>query len=148
MTRTPPLKSILFKIFRSAKLAHPERSGETAKITLGGLAARLKRKLQLPAIEIIGAPKRPVSSVAVCAGSAGRLPLESSRARGADVIVTGEVHHHDRLTYARLGKSAVILGHCNSERPVLPHLRDKLVAAVPKLTVRIASADGPPAVWR
>ena len=119
-----------------------------AKTTLGALASRLKRKLKLPAVEIIGSPKRSVSTAAVCAGSAGRLPLESSRARGAEVIVTGEVHHHDRLTYARLGRAAIILGHCNSERPVLPHVRDRLVAAVPKLAVRIATADGPPAAWR
>lgn len=116
--------------------------------TLSALASRLKRKLKLPAIEVIGSPKRTVSTAAVCAGSAGRLPFESPRARGADVVVTGEIHHHDRLTYVRLGKAAVVLGHCNSERPVLPHVQDRLAAAVPKLTVRIADADGPPAAWR
>jgi len=116
-----------------------------ARTTVRTLTSRLKRKLKLRGVEVIGDPKRPATIAAVCAGSAGRLPLESPRAQTADVIVTGELSHHDRLLFARANKTAILLGHCNSERPVLPEIKTRLQGGVRRLTVAVATTDRPPA---
>ena len=113
--------------------------------TLGSLVRDLTAKLQLAGVEVIGDETVPLSTAAVCAGSAGRLPLESKRSREADVIVTGELSHHDRLLFARGGRSVILLGHCNSERPVLSRVKQRLATLLPDLTVNVATTDSPPA---
>ncbi len=117
----------------------------SADTTLGSLVRDLTAKLQLAGVEVIGDENAPLSTAAVCAGSAGRLPLKSKRSREADVIVTGELSHHDRLLFARGGRSMILLGHCNSERPALPRVKQRLATLLPDLTFNVAAADGPPA---
>ncbi len=95
-------------------------------------------------IQVVGDPKTRVRLAAVCAGAAGRLPLEHPRSADADVIVTGEIRHHDALAFLRLGKCAIALGHWESERPVLPRLAARLKTAVPAIEAIVSRADGGP----
>jgi dinuclear metal center YbgI/SA1388 family protein len=115
-----------------------------AKTTLATLARSLKAKTKSRVVQIVGEPKQRIRRAAVCAGAAGRLPLEHPRSADADVIVTGEIHHHDALACRRLGKGAIALGHAESERPVLPVLAKRLRAALPALDVRISKHDTGP----
>ena len=61
----------------------------------------------------------------VAVGAAGSLPLSLPLGLG-DVVVTGEIRHHDALQLARLGCAAVALSHWSSERPSLVHLARRL----------------------
>jgi dinuclear metal center YbgI/SA1388 family protein len=110
----------------------PERS------TLHTLAKLAKRRLGLRSVQVIGAD-RPVSRLAVMAGSAGRLPLDQAFGEQPfDCLVTGELKHHDALAYRAAGVAAICLGHAESERPVLPALRDRLAERCPGLVVEIS----------
>jgi len=116
-----------------------------AGTTLGALARTLKQRLRRGGlIQVVGDPKTRVRLAAVCAGAAGRLPLEHPRSADADVIVTGEIRHHDALAFLRLGKCAIALGHWESERPVLPRLAARLKTAVPAIEAIVSRVDGGP----
>jgi len=112
--------------------------------TLGLLALSLKRRLRLKAVEVVGSPRRPVRRVAVCAGSAGRLPLERKASAECDAVITGELRHHDALAFAAMGVAAIAVGHWASERPVLRSLAGRLRERLPGLGVRVSAADKPP----
>lgn len=115
-----------------------------AGTTLGALARALKRRIGSSVVQLVGRSGQRVRRAAVCAGAAGLLPLERTRAADADVIVTGEIHHHDALTYLRTGRCAIALGHAESERPVLASLAKRLTAAVAGVKTFVSRADTGP----
>lgn len=112
--------------------------------TLGNLAKLLKRATKSQVMMTVGAAKTKLRRAAVCGGSAGRMPLEMPRAAACDVIVTGEIRHHDALSILRAGKTAIALGHWESERPVLAPLAEQLKRAVGAVDVRLSRNDAPP----
>lgn len=79
-------------------------------------------------------------SVAVAAGAG------SGALRGvpADVLVTGEMSHHDALAAVAAGSSVVLAGHSNTERGFLPVLGQRLTAEFEGLDVRVADGDRDP----
>lgn len=118
--------------------------------TLGRLAGRLKEAVGAPAVCIVGRRGLPVRRVAICVGSAGRLPDQSARLRDCDALVTGEINHHDALYWQRRPASGgsdfgvIALGHWHSERPVLGPVAERLRAALPGLSIKISRKDRDP----
>lgn len=117
-----------------------------APIALQSLARRLRKATGSKVVSLVGRGDAKVQRVAVCVGAAGRLPLEKKRSASCDVIVTGEIRHHDALTILRQGKTAIALGHWESERPVLPIVAERLRTALKQVDVQISQQDRPPFV--
>lgn len=118
------------------------RAGRLARQTsLRALAAKLQAATGAVVVQVVGKPDRKLTSAAVCAGAAGRMPLDSPAARRCDVIVTGEIRHHDALAFERAGKAAVALGHWASERLVLQQVARRLRSGLKGVKVRISKAD-------
>lgn len=90
-----------------------------------------------------------VESVAICPGS-GYDVLKSC---GADLIVTGEMTHHNALKAVMQGQCVITAFHSNSERKFLqdklqPQLRTLLREEVPGAEVLISEADEDPfEIW-
>lgn len=128
-----PLKARPIRgIGRIGRLPHP--------ITLKGLARKLKRATQAAGIQIVGPPDRKAERAVIVVGAAGTLPFRTPLS-SADVIVTGEIRHHDALAIRRLDATAIALGHWASERPVLPEVTKRLEEAVPGIVAHVSSAD-------
>lgn len=113
------------------------------RTTVAALAGRLTKRTGSRVVQQVGRGTRPVRRAIVVAGSAGDLPFPHLHGEG-DVIVTGEMRHHDALTVVRRGAAAILLGHWESERPVLAPLSTRLAAALPGLVVKISRADASP----
>lgn len=123
------------------------RIGRFAKpARLGDLTRLLTRKTGAANQLIIGAPSTRVKHALVCAGAAGSLPFEiPGRPCGSgDVVVTGEIRHHDALRYQRSGACAVALGHWASERPSLAGLASLLREAMPGAACVVSRRDRDP----
>jgi len=120
------------------------------RTTLGGLAGRLKKAVGAAVVHVVGARSLPVRRVAICVGSAGRLPDKSRRTHSCDAIITGEINHHDALHWCRRtppkgsGFGAIALGHWHSERPVLSAVATRLRSVLPGLAVKISRKDRDP----
>jgi dinuclear metal center YbgI/SA1388 family protein len=111
--------------------------------TLLRLARKLKRATGAAGVQIVGLPDQRIQRAVVAVGAAGSLPF--SRDLGPqDVIVTGEIRHHDALKMKRLGCSAIALGHWASERPSLRVLLKRIKAKHPDLKLHVSREDADP----
>ncbi|CAH8827022.1 unnamed protein product [Trichobilharzia szidati] len=77
----------------------------------------------------------PIQTVAVCAGSGGSLLCQTPLALTADLFITGELSHHDRLEAVSRGISVILAGHSVTERGFfkdrfIPDFR-QLLATIP-----------------
>lgn len=112
-------------------------------LALATLLPRLKRWLRVRHLQVAAPAKarRSVRTVAVAAGAGGSV----LRGVAADVVVTGEMSHHDALAAVAAGTTVVLAGHSNTERGFLPVLRKRLRAAFDgDLDVVLARADRDP----
>lgn len=85
---------------------------------------------------------REIRTVAVLGGS-GEFALQSVMDAGADAFVTGEGKHHVFLEAAQKGICYVDAGHFETERVVLPFLKQSLHEAFPGLELIIADEMSP-----
>ncbi len=115
-----------------------------AGCTLGSLARRLRKATGSKVVTLVGDAGTVIKRAAVCVGAAGRLPLERPRSADCDVIVTGEIRHHDALTLLRRGVCAIALGHWESERPALEPLGRRIREMLPGIETILSQADVPP----
>lgn len=107
---------------------------------LDTLVARFKEGLALPSVRLARGADAPIGTLAVCPGAGGSL-FEGIR---ADLLVTGEMRHHDVLAHVARGMSVILTEHTNCERGYLPHLAERLRAACPALLVDVSTRDRDP----
>ena len=122
------------------------RIGRFAKpTTLRGLARALARKTGAGAVTTVGGVRERLTRGLVWVGAAGSAALDAFQPCGpGDVVITGEIRHHEAVQYGRLGVSAVALGHWTSERPALRPLAVRLKELLPDLAVAVSRADRDP----
>ncbi|HEY6728644.1 MAG TPA: Nif3-like dinuclear metal center hexameric protein [Polyangiaceae bacterium] len=97
----------------------------TAPLRLSDAVERVKAHLKLAHVRVArpadsGDPL--IRSVAVCAGAGGSLLVHAD----ADLLLTGEMRHHDILAQQAKGTSVIVCDHTNTERGYLPILAQKL----------------------
>ena len=96
-----------------------------APVSLGEFARRCRVELGNPAARLAGDPAIAVHRVAVCGGSGGKLWMRALEA-GAQVLLTGDVSHHEAREAVAAGLAVIDAGHYHTERPVVPHLASVL----------------------
>jgi putative NIF3 family GTP cyclohydrolase 1 type 2 len=108
------------------------RHGAVKATTLGALADQAGALLSCRP-RVAGASDAPIGHVAVVPGSGGSFVAEAAGV--ADVLVTGDVSHHQARDALDRGLSIIDVGHAPSERPGL----DRLYAAVAQLGLPLRS---------
>jgi len=100
------------------------------------------RQLHTP-IRFCGDPQRPVQKVALCSGSGASL-LREAQFKGADVLVTGDVKHHDATDAELLGIALVDAGHYGTEIIMVAAVAEQLrtVMAQRGLAVEVLQHTG------
>jgi len=120
------------------------RVGELANsMTLASFAKRLKKPTGAARVQIVGDPNTKARRAIICVGAAGSLVFKAGLAAG-DVVVTGEIRHHDALAILRHGATAVALGHWASEHPVLGPFANRLKNRVRSVEVVLSKCDRDP----
>ncbi len=104
---------------------------------------RLKRSLGLEHVLVGGSLDCEVSRAAVCAGSGGDL-LGEAVCSGAQLVVTGELRHHDALRAVARGLVVVCVRHSTSERGALGPLARRLSELLPGVVVTASALDRDP----
>lgn len=85
---------------------------------------------------------RWVSSAGICPGAGGKV-FESLGA--VDLLVTGELSHHQVLARVGAGTAVILTGHSNSERGYLPRLKSRLARALGEgVEVMVSKRDQDP----
>ena len=123
------------------------RSGRLTKPTsLEDLVATVKAFLGLEYVRVATAQRhaegKPIKKVAVCPGAGGSL---FSSVRFTDLLVTGEMRHHDVLSRLAANTSVILTDHTNTERGYLPILAQRISEAV-EVEAIVSKIDADPLV--
>ncbi len=92
-----------------------------------------------------GQEPAPIERFAVCPGAGGAL---LNKVQGMDLLLTGELRHHDVLAHLGAGTSVILTDHSASERGYLPLLAQRLQPLLPGVALRVSSRDVEPLVTR
>jgi len=114
-------------------------------------AAKVKTLLELEVVGVSGGGRERIKKVAIVGGSGGSLvPL--AFAAGADVLVTGDVGHHDALQAETLGMALIDAGHFHTEKKAFAlfgnHFRDLLTEEGWDVTVENWQDERNPLKWK
>lgn len=113
---------------------------------LATLLPRIKKHLGLRHLRVAEAPGHAdgaaIHSVAVCPGAGGSL---FEKLGPVDLLITGELRHHDVLARVGRGTSVVLTDHTNCERGWLPLLQTALQVRLGRgVSVAISARDRDP----
>ncbi|ORY77823.1 GTP cyclohydrolase 1 type 2/Nif3 [Protomyces lactucae-debilis] len=127
----------------AGRLLTLQENGANTRLPLSEICKRLKTGLGLSHLQMSSDESmKDCRTVAICAGSGGSL-FESSKAFDkADLLVTGELSHHECLRYQEKKVPVILTGHSNSERGYLPFMKVMLEKA--GLVVQVSEADKDP----
>jgi dinuclear metal center YbgI/SA1388 family protein len=132
---------------RIGDLPRPTPLASLAKQLMRRMAAQSRGHATPTNIACIGRRDQRIRRALICVGAAGSLPFEIDDPAGCgvgDVIVTGEIRHHDALRYLRCGAAAIALGHWTSERPGVAVLAKRLKTELRGVDVRLSRRDRDP----
>lgn len=119
-------------------------STETA---LSDVVARLKEKLRLTGLHIVGASDQPVRRVAVACGSAGEFLAAADR-EGCDLFITGETNFHTCLDARARNIAMILTGHYASERFAVEQLAAELQRQFAGLKIWPSKQETDPLEWK
>eukprot|EP00088_Acartia_fossae_P002105 TRINITY_DN1082_c0_g1_i1.p1 TRINITY_DN1082_c0_g1~~TRINITY_DN1082_c0_g1_i1.p1 ORF type:complete len:391 (+),score=71.17 TRINITY_DN1082_c0_g1_i1:214-1386(+) len=116
-------------------------------ISLNEAVDRVKKHLQLSHIRFAlacgedMAGSDVVKRVGVCAGSGGSVLAGVQ----ANLILTGEMSHHEVLDFVHRGVSVILTDHSNTERGFHTHIREKLESLMDnKVNIMVSKVDRDP----
>lgn len=95
------------------------------EMTLKEFSKRVAERLKLKYIRVEGNPDKIIKRVAMCGGSGSSLFKDALKME-ADVYVTGDTKHHDRLDADSLGLAMIDAGHFETEKPGVVALAENL----------------------
>jgi len=104
------------------------RIGQLPKpVRLSELTERIKGILGAERIRVLGRKDRRIQRVAVVGGAGGGMVALASK-KGAQLLVTGDVRHHEALEAKTSGLALIDAGHFHTEKsalkPFANHLRN------------------------
>jgi len=123
---------------RRIELAEPQ--------TLDALLPLVKRHLGIWQLRVGAADRHThgelIRSAGVCAGAGGSVFEQCGH---VDLLLTGEMRHHDILARVAAGTSVIVTDHTNCERGYLPHLASRLRSEFgDDVAIQIAAKDRDP----
>ena len=111
-------------------------------MNLGALAQKVARVLHCAQLRICGDVDKPAQG-GFCGGSGGRY-VDLARRRGADVLITGDIDHHQALDAQQTGLALIDPGHYASEYPVLYKAEAHLRSNLPEIVITPLSRQHQP----
>jgi putative NIF3 family GTP cyclohydrolase 1 type 2 len=92
------------------------------------MTRRVKEVLGTERVKVVGQENRKISRVALVGGAGAALVSLASK-KGADLLITGDIRHHEALEAESLGLALVDGGHFYTEKAALGPFGDRLKAA-------------------
>ncbi len=112
-------------------------------LTWDATLALVKKQLRLTHVLACKPKVRLIERIAVCAGAGGEF-IDDAAALGAQMLLTGEVRHHDALAAQERGFGVVATLHSNSERLTLPFMAERLRPRMQDVNIHVSACDADP----
>ncbi len=103
-------------------------------MTLEECCVYVKHKLNLGSLKVFGDMNAEVSRLAISPG-AGKSAVPAALAKGADVLVTGDIGHHDGLDAVEQGLAIIDAGHYGTEYIFIDDMKHFLEEKLPVLEI-------------
>lgn len=111
-------------------------------MTLLECAEYVKQVFDIGSVRVFGNLDLDVSRVAVLPGSGGSMIEDAIRA-GVDVMITGDIDHHEGLDATLRGLFVIDAGHFGMEKIFVPFMEEYLKREIPSVKVFRARQDSP-----
>lgn len=111
-------------------------------VTLEECCVYIKHKLNLGSLKVFGDMDAKVSRLAISPGS-GKSAIGAAIAKGADVLVTGDIGHHEGLDAVEQGLLVIDAGHYGTEYIFIDDMKRFLEDKLPVLQVTAAPVIHP-----
>ena len=95
------------------------------EMTLAECAEFVKKALKLEQVLVFGDEKKMVKKAVISPGS-GRSMFELAAEKGADVLITGDIGHHEGLDAMDMGLTIIEAGHYGTEYIFIDYVTDFL----------------------
>ena len=94
-------------------------------VRLSEMTERVKALLGAEVIRVAGRKEKRIRRVAVVGGAGGGMVSTASK-RGAQLLITGDIRHHEALEARSLGLALIDAGHFHTEKSALRPFADRL----------------------
>lgn len=95
------------------------------KMTLFECAEMVKRMFNLPNVRVYGQLDSMIEDAAIIPGSGGDF-IPNALQLGADVLITGDIDHHEAIDAVAQGISIIDAGHYGLEKLFIPYMYEYL----------------------
>ena len=112
------------------------------KMTLKQTAELCKDAFSIDTVRVYGDAKSEVELVAIVPGS-GKDYIDAALEKGADVLITGDIGHHNGLDAMEQGLAIIDAGHYGVEKLFVPYMTEFFEDQMPELTV-VKAVENPP----
>lgn len=104
------------------------------KMSLAECAELVKRTYQVPNVRVFGELTDMIEKAAVMPGSGGSYINDALKA-GADVMITGDIDHHEGIDAVAQGLNVIDAGHYGIEKLFIPYMKEFLHRELPSVTL-------------
>ena len=111
-------------------------------MNLAQCAQYIKNSCKIEHVKVYGKPTDTVIMAAVCPGS-GKSCIEDAIALGADVLITGDIDHHEGIDAVERGLSIIDAGHYGLEKIFVPYMEEYCKRKLPGIQVYAAPVQNP-----
>ncbi len=115
------------------------------EMTLAAFAGQVKDVFHLPDVRIFGSLDQVIHRMAIVPGS-GKSEIPCAVSAGADVLVTGDIGHHDGIDAVAKGCAVIDAGHYGIEHIFIQDMARYMAKKLPGMQVTTAAISHPFAV--
>ena len=111
-------------------------------ISLEEYAKQVKRCFGLDSVRVFGDPEKILESGAISPGAVGDGIVSALEAK-VDVLITGDIKHHEGLDGVEQGLAIIDAGHYGLEQIFSPYMKEFLQRELPEIEVVVAFEQSP-----
>lgn len=112
------------------------------RMRVAELAELVKEKFHVPNVRVFGELGDIVETAAVMPGSGGGY-IKDALAAGADVMITGDIDHHEGIDAAAQGLAVIDAGHYGIEKIFISYMEEFIKRELPGLRIYKAKIKEP-----
>ena len=119
------------------------RMGELSRtMSLDECARFVKERCKLSSVKVFGDPEKLIDVVALIPGS-GKSYIDLAIRKGAQVIITGDIDHHNGLDAVERGLAVIDAGHYGLEKIFVSYMEEVLHRELPDMQMKCAVEKEP-----
>ncbi len=111
-------------------------------LSLAECAEYVKERCKIEHVRVFGNPAEIIVLAAVCPGS-GKSCIEDAIKFGADVLITGDIDHHEGIDAVEQGMAVIDAGHYGLEKVFGPYMEEYLRRKLPGIALYTAPEKEP-----